>query len=130
MLFFIITTKKKNKWPEPSPPHPPTHTIFGKVKKLMFKTLSPFATSDEVMIICKFWSPICLSMVVLNLSLIHQFYLTLLGNIPTLRKLDPIIQFAFHELYNQYGKLFRLKMGPRWMLIVAGYNELINLFIY
>jgi len=74
VLFFIITTKKKNKWPEPSPPHPPTHTIFG--------------------------------------------------NIPTLRKLDPIIQFAFHELYNQYGKLFRLKMGPRWMLIVAGYEEL------
>ena len=46
------------------------------------------------------------------------------GNIPTIRKLDPIIQFAIQTLSRQYGNIFRLKMGPRWMLVVTGYDEL------
>ena len=46
------------------------------------------------------------------------------GNIPTLKKLDPVIQFALHTIESQVGKIFRLKLGPKWNLVVTDYEKI------
>ena len=46
------------------------------------------------------------------------------GNIPTMSKLDPRPQFAFHSIAMEFGNLVRLKMGPKFMLLVSGFEEM------
>ena len=46
------------------------------------------------------------------------------GNIPTMAKLDPRPQFAFHSIAMEFGNLVRLKMGPKFMLLVSGFEEM------
>ena len=46
------------------------------------------------------------------------------GHIPTLKRLDPIIQFALHTIESQVGKIFRLKLGPKWNLVLTDYEKI------
>ena len=48
----------------------------------------------------------------------------LLGNIPTLKKLDPIIHYAFQSLGISHGPVLRLKLGNKWNLLVTGFEEM------
>ena len=46
------------------------------------------------------------------------------GNIPTMKNLDPVVQFALHTIESQVGKIFRLKLGPKWNLVVTDYEKI------
>ena len=46
------------------------------------------------------------------------------GHIPTLAKLDPRPQYAFHSLAAEFGNLVRLKMGFKFVLLVSGFEEM------
>ena len=46
------------------------------------------------------------------------------GNIHTLKRLDPVIQFALHTIESQVGKIFRLKLGPKWNLVITDYEKI------
>ena len=48
----------------------------------------------------------------------------LLGNVPTLRKLDPIRFLALHTLTSTLGTLFKLKLGLKWVYVATGYDEI------
>jgi len=48
----------------------------------------------------------------------------ILGNIPTMAKLDPRPQFAFHSIAMEFGNLVRMKMGRKFMLLVSGFEEM------
>ena len=40
-----------------------------------------------------------------------------------MRKLDPVVQFALHTLESQVGKVFRLKLGPKFNLVLTDYEK-------
>ena len=48
----------------------------------------------------------------------------ILGHIPTLARLDPRPQFAFHEIALQFGNLVRLHLGRQKTLLVSGFQEM------
>lgn len=48
----------------------------------------------------------------------------LFGNVPALRRLDPIIHYAFKSLGESFGPVLRLKLGKKWNLLVSGFEEI------
>ena len=39
-----------------------------------------------------------------------------------------IIQLALHTLASQCGKIFRLKLGPKWNLVITDYEKIKVIF--
>ena len=48
----------------------------------------------------------------------------ILGNIPTITNNDPIFHLAFHNLALSLGNLFRMNLRQKWVLFVAGFEEM------
>merc|ERR1719153_1688247 len=48
----------------------------------------------------------------------------ILGHIPTMAKLDPRPQLAFHDIALQFGNLVRLQLGRQKTVLVSGFREM------
>ena len=53
-----------------------------------------------------------------------------LGNILTLKGLDPLLHLAYDSLCQQLGKVFRLSIAGKWIVVLSDFNHMkVNLMM-